>query len=84
MKNSYGLLMVFMLGLSGCATNSVKPTQAIQHSGTGTLVIKPIGFNKDAYIRDAVKKECNLDGKLTQFIEEYAAGQYARDRKSVV
>jgi len=26
----------------------------------------------------AVKQECNLDGKLTQYIEENAAGQYAK------
>ena len=49
----------------------------MQHTGTGTLIINPIGFRKDAYIREAVKQECNLDGKLSQFIEQYAAGQYA-------
>ena len=49
----------------------------IQHTGTGTLIIKPIAFKKDAYIRDAVKQECDLDGKLSQFIKENAAGQYA-------
>jgi len=41
------------------------------------LIIKPIGFSKDAEIRDAVKQECKLDSKLTQFIKENANGQYA-------
>ena len=70
-------LFVLLAGLSGCATNANKPVQAVQHTGTGTLIIKPIGFNKDAYIRDAVKQECDLGGKLVQFVEQNAAGQYA-------
>jgi len=77
MKFSYMVLFVFLAGLSGCATNGNKPLQTVQHTGTGTLIIKPIAFKKDAYIRDAVKQECDLDGKLVQFIEQYAAGQYA-------
>lgn len=77
MKFNYMTLFVLLAGLSGCATNGNKPHQAIQHTGAGTLIIKPIAFKKDAYIRDAVKQECDLDGKLTQFIEEFAAGQYA-------
>ena len=70
-------LFILLVGLNGCATNGNKPSQSVQHTGTGTLIIKPIGFNKDAYIRDAVKQECDLDGKLVQFIKENAAGQYA-------
>lgn len=77
MKLSYMTLFVLLAGLSGCATNSNKPVQTIQHTGTGTLIIKPIAFKNDAYIRDAVKQECDLDGKLAQFIKENAAGQYA-------
>jgi hypothetical protein len=73
MKFNY---MILLAGLSGCATNGDKPPQGVQHTGTGTLIIKPISFNKDAYIRDAVKQECNLDEKLVQFIEQNAAGQY--------
>ncbi len=77
MKFIYMSLFVLLAALSGCSTNGNKPSQALQHTGTGTLIIKPIGFNKEAHIRDAVKQECNLDGKLTQFIEQFAAGQYA-------
>lgn len=70
-------LSVLLACSSGCATNSNKPLQVEQHTGTGTLIIKPIAFRNDAYIRDAVKQECNLDGKLAEFIKENAAGQYA-------
>ena len=77
MKFGYMTLFVLLTGLSGCATNGTKPLQAVHHAVIGTLIIKPISFSKDAYIRDAVKQECDLDGKLTQFIKENAAGQYA-------
>jgi hypothetical protein len=77
MKFNYLALIFLLAGLNGCATNSSKPLQTVQHSGTGTLIIKPINFDKDADIRDAVKQECDLIGKLTQFIKENAAGQYA-------
>jgi hypothetical protein len=70
-------LFVLLAGLSGCTTRSNQPLQTIQTTGAGTLIIKPISFKKDADIRDAVKQECDLDGKLTQFIKENAAGQYA-------
>ncbi len=75
MKFSYMTLFVLLAGLSGCAPHNNKPLQTIQP--TGTLIIKPISFKKDADIRDAVKQECGLDGKLTQFIKENASGQYA-------
>jgi len=80
MKFSFLTLFIVLFSLSGCARNGAKaPQPAAQtgHTGAGTLVIKPIAFREDAYIRDAVKQECNLDGKLTQFIKESAAGQYA-------
>lgn len=78
MKLKLAVLCVFAIGLSGCQTKGAKPVESVVHSGTGTLLIKPIVFKKDAYIRDAVKQECNLDGKLAQFIDEYAASQYAQ------
>lgn len=77
MKLKLAFFCVALTALSACQTKGGKPVEAVAHSGTGTLLIKPIAFKQDAYIRDAVKQECNLDGKLTQFIEEYAAGQYA-------
>jgi hypothetical protein len=77
MKFSYMTLLVLLACLSGCASKGGEPLQTVQHTGTGTLIIKPITFEKDAYIRDAVKQECNLDGKLSQFIKENAAGQFA-------
>ena len=41
--------------------------------GADKSVIKQIGFKKDAYIKDAVKNECDLDGKLSQFVKENGA-----------
>lgn len=78
MKLTYLVLTVFLLGLSGCASQGSKSaSQPIQTSGTGTLIIKPIAFKDESYIRDAVKQECDLDGKLNQFIKESAARNYA-------
>jgi hypothetical protein len=77
MKFNNMAFFILLAGLSGCVTNGNKPLQVVEHNGTGTLIIKPISFNKDAYVRDAVKQECDLDGKLVQFIDQYAAGQYA-------
>lgn len=79
-------LFVLLVGLSGCATNGGNASRDIQHSGSGTLVIRPVAFKEDMYVREAIKNECNLDGKLTQFIEQYAADQYAniiRDESDV-
>jgi len=82
----YLFLFVLLLGLSGCGTKGKTPiknnaptpsSKTVQHSGSGNLVIKPINFSKDAYIRDAVKQECKLRSKLFQFIEEHTASQYA-------
>jgi len=77
MKFNFLYLFVSLLVLNGCASNGASPTQSIQYTGNGTLAIKSIEFNKDAYIRKAVKQECNLIGKLTHFIEKSAATQYA-------
>jgi hypothetical protein len=77
MKFSYMTLFVLLAGLSGCASQGNKPVQTAQATGSGTLIIKPIAFNQDANIRDEVKQECDLVGKLTQFIKENASGQYA-------
>lgn len=41
------------------------------------MIIKPNVYKKIAYIRDAVKQECDLVGKLTQVIKGNADGQYA-------
>jgi hypothetical protein len=88
MKKSIGLILITWFFITGCQTAANKPSEttaagsevaaeAQKFTGTGTLVIKPITFRKDAYVRQAVKQQCNLDGKLAQFIEQYAADQYA-------
>jgi len=83
MKYNIFCLLFLMLTLNGCASNgqNAKEQSSAQQatsSGTGTLLIKPINFAKQAYIREAVKKECNLLGKLTQFTQSYAEDQYAQ------
>ena len=90
MKINLLYICILLIGLNGCAkngtvsssandTSSTETTStAKKYSGTGTLVIKPIKFSKTAHVRDAVKNECNLDGKLTQFIEKNASTQYAQ------
>lgn len=82
MKFSCALLPVLLLGLSGCVTSgdSSPPLRETLQSGreAGTLVIKPITFKEEAAIRQAVRRECSLDGKLTTFIERYAAEQYGQ------
>lgn len=80
MKLNYLFLIVLLMGLTGCPLKNVKTpeSQAVQHTGTGILVIKSVTFSRDATIRDAVKKECSLPGKLTQFIEKNAASQYEK------
>ncbi len=88
MKKAIGMLFITLFVMAGCQTTANKTSgttaentqveaQTQTFTGSGTLVIKPITFRKDAYVREAVKQQCNLDGKLTQFIEEYAADQYA-------
>lgn len=74
----FSFIFVLLVLLNGCNSKTDKPVVTAKPSGTGTLVIKEMGFKKDAYIREAVKKECNLTGKLTQFIEQNAADQYAQ------
>lgn len=80
MKIKFLFLTVMIVSLSACGPKSNVKTEsspAIAHTGTGTLMIKPVVFNKDSYVREAVKNECQLTEKLTQFIEENAASQYA-------
>jgi len=80
------LLLFIVIGLSGCASKggssttnkTASPVQASQYSGTGTLVIKPIDFAKNSYVREAVRNECNLITKLTDFIDQNAAKNYAK------
>ncbi len=74
------LLFLFLIfNLAACVTNkeNLQQTAMLQHSGTGALLISPIVFAEKSYIRDAVKNECRLPEKLTGFIKQYAAGQYA-------
>ncbi|MCX7096950.1 MAG: hypothetical protein NTV43_03475 [Methylococcales bacterium] len=77
MKFGHLVLLVLMVALGGCASQGSKPDKSVAFTGTGTLIIKPITFQKDAVVRDAVKQECDLDSKLSGFIKQSAAKQYA-------
>lgn len=69
--------LVLLLGLTACASDGAKQTTTPQQfSGSGTLVIDDIVFADKTYVRDAVKNECRLPEKLTEFITQYAAGLY--------
>ncbi|MGR8935255.1 MAG: hypothetical protein ACU837_12810 [Gammaproteobacteria bacterium] len=71
-------VLLLSAGLIACASKSPPPAAANTHySGSGTLLIRPVTFGKDAYVSDAVQNECELPGKLTHFIRERAAGQYS-------
>jgi len=76
------LLAVFfiVLPLSGCfsgnTTKNSETPQAIQSTATGTLVIRPIIFDKDTFVRDAVRNECRLPEKTAEFTQQYANNQY--------
>lgn len=80
------LSLILLFGFYGCASTNNKSTPSvsqassspIRHGNSGTLFIHQIRFKEDAYIRDAVKKECNLDGKLTRFIDENASIQFTQ------
>lgn len=79
MKISYLYLLAFLIILNGCVTTGKSPSKevAVKHTGSGTLVIKQIGFSQESNVREAVRNECNLDGKLAGFIEKNAADQYS-------
>jgi hypothetical protein len=77
MKLKQLTVLLLTTGLFACASDGPQPSAATSSAGSGTLVIQSVTFGKDAYVRDAVQNECNLPGKLTQFVQEYAAGQYA-------
>lgn len=70
--------LVLSLLLTACASNgSESKSEPQQFTGSGTLIIDDIVFAEKAYVRDAVKNECRLPEKLSEFITQYAAGQYA-------
>ena len=86
MKAKLLILPILIISLTACVTTSksTSPTEQVKtnkstakYVGSNILVIKPISFNNDNHIRDAVKNECNLNGKLIQFIEKNAASHYS-------
>ncbi len=83
-------LCVLLIGLSGCAkknvtssstnnsSSEVEATSTKKYIESETLIIRPVVFSKNSYAKDAVRNECKLEEKLTQFIEQSATGQYKK------
>lgn len=71
------------LTISACMTASKKPEDppvksVTQRVNSGTLVIRPVEFERVEDISQTVKRECNLLGKLSQFVKRSANSQYAK------
>lgn len=65
-----GLIITF---LAGGVVNSVKAEseEVKQGSGEQIKIASDIPFSQATQVRDAVRNECNLGGKLSGFILEY-------------
>lgn len=77
MRIKYLSVLLLSAGLFACASGGTQAPSATKYSGSGTLLIRPVTFGPDTVVSDAVLKECELPGKLTHFIQEYASGQYS-------
>jgi hypothetical protein len=90
MKSNLLYLCVLLLCLNGCAkdritSSSANSTEVVETSfktngqnGSGTLVIRPINYIKESFVKNAVKKDCDLGENLAQAIKENSASQYTR------
>jgi hypothetical protein len=63
-----------LIALSLFAALLGPPAAAAQ--GETLTILKPVGFAERSFVRDAVRKECQLQDKLPQFIAEYAKGDF--------
>ncbi|MCK4842141.1 MAG: hypothetical protein KAT04_09715 [Methylococcales bacterium] len=82
MKINFIFLFIFLFALSGCKSTSSKSAkiqnQAQSVSSSGTLVIKPIVFKKGIHVRESVKNECDLTGKLATYIKKNSSRQFTK------
>ncbi|VAW97682.1 hypothetical protein MNBD_GAMMA23-590 [hydrothermal vent metagenome] len=65
----YGFLVV-IIGATGCVGQKIKP--AAQVDKTPIYMEHHVPFRKHISVRDAVRRECNLGGKLATHINNYA------------
>jgi hypothetical protein len=74
-------VIVFVFALSGCTkTNTTIPasTKNIRgNSSANVLYIVPVKFTENLKVRDAVRVECQLLTKLSEFIKRAAKPQYS-------
>ncbi len=65
----YGVLLV-IVAAAGCKSQQIRP--AAQVDQTPVHMSSYIPFKKGLFVRDAVRKECDLGGKLATHINNYA------------
>jgi len=64
--------------LTGCNNGNTKPDTAsapVAYTGPAVTIASSVPFTKDSEASDAVRKECTLDTRLPEFIEESAKSQ---------
>lgn len=76
MTKKHYFILLLIVGLAAC--NTAKQPKVVEKTGAGILVIDKIDFAKDTAVRRAVRNECRLPEKLTEFIDEYAGKHYAQ------
>ena len=73
-------LVILILGASGCTKNIIIKAPSSNNlgesSGKNILVIAPVKFAETLEVRDAVRVECQLLTKLSEFIKRAAHSQY--------
>ncbi len=68
------------LSLAGCNNANTKPDSESApapkaYTGPAVTIASSVPFNKDSNATEAVRKECTLDTRLPEFIEESAKSQ---------
>jgi len=84
MKKKLLYLCVLLLCLNGCvkdratssSANNASTNTTNEQNNSDVLVIKPINYIKESFVKNAVKNECDLGGNLAKAIEENSTHQY--------
>lgn len=58
------------IGIIACALLSALPVAAL--AGESIKMLRSVGFAEGAFVRPAIKSECNLEERLPNSIQEYA------------
>ncbi len=65
----YGFLVV-VVAAAGCKSQNIRPAAKVDQ--TPVYMSNHVAFKKDLIVRNAVRKECDLGGKLATFINDYS------------